>query len=169
MRRIITVLIATILAVVPACEGADEPSDRAQSPGPQPPVEPIGEAEQEIGGFSASLFQFTTQVEDRGGGRGGGYQTASAKLRFVDPRQKPTAIWACSLTVGMPLRTMKLGRISPARAAQIAADVATSASYTVMHSRGSWLRIAFCLGFQDEMNRLFGKDHEGLGARAYAR
>ena len=99
----------------------------------------------------------------------GGYQTASAKLRFVDSRQKPTAIWACSLTVGMPLRTMKFGRVSPARAAQIAADVATSASSTVMHSRGSWLRIAFCLGFQDEMNRIFGADYEGLGARAYAR
>jgi hypothetical protein len=169
MRRLFSVLLATLLATVPACRGVNESSDQAQRSAPEKPVEPIGGAEQEIGGFSASMFQFSTQVEDGGHDQGGGYQTAGAKLRFVDPRQTPTAMWACSVTLGMPLRTKKFGKISPARAAQISADVATSASHTVMHSRGAWLRITFCLAFQDEMNRLFGQDYEGLGARAYAR
>lgn len=94
---------------------------------------------------------------------------AETLLRFVDGRQNPTAIWACKTIVGMPIRTQKFAHVSPARAAEIAADVATRASSAVMHSRPSWLRVAFCTSLQNEMNSEFADSYKGLGARAYIR
>jgi len=114
-----------------------------ETPQQTDPAEPAGDAPQEIGGFSISLFPFKTTVEDDGADVGGGYQEASTTLTFADGRQEPTARWSCSYLIGMPLRTLKFGKMDPVHAALITAQVATNASRTVMHSRSAWLPSAF--------------------------
>lgn len=116
-----------------------------------------------IGSFSASAFKFKKTQEDDG--MGYGWQVAEPTLKFADIRQDPVPTMSCTLNIGMPLRTEKLGKISAEWAAETAAKVATSASSTAMHSKDSWTPAAFCKAFKDEMLRLFKKDYEGLGAR----
>lgn len=116
-----------------------------------------------IGSFSSSLFKFNKTQEDDGVGYG--WQVAEPTLKFVDGRQEPTQVWTCTLNVGMPLRTQKLGKILAQWAAETSAEVATAASSAVMHSRSAWTPAAFCKAFKDEMVTLFKSEHEGLGAR----
>jgi len=118
------------------------------------------------GSFSSSLFTFVTTVQDDGKKEPGGWQEASAPLRFVDARGIIPRIWTCSLTIGMPLRAAAYGQISPVSAAEKSAFVATKASVNVMHRQEEWLTAEFCIAFKDEVNRIFRQDYKGLGARA---
>jgi hypothetical protein len=118
-----------------------------------------------IGGFSPSLFKFAPGVRDDGQDLAAGWQVANAELRFVDTRPVIPRIWSCHVTVGMPLRTAVLGRISPEAAAEMTADIATAASTRVMRSRQEWLSAEFCKAFKNEMNLLFFENHRGLGAK----
>ena len=118
-----------------------------------------------VGAFSPSVFPFTIKVQDDGTGAAGGWQEASALLKFVDTRPLPPRLWSCRITVGMPLRAATHGRISPAFAAGTAASVATEASTKVMHRQPEWMTAEFCVAFVAEMNSLFLKDHRSLGAR----
>ncbi|MEZ4308352.1 MAG: hypothetical protein R3F14_09950 [Polyangiaceae bacterium] len=143
--------------IVPGSGGYGDVPPAPQSTGDSPPG--CGDVQ----GFSSSLFKFkTTQADD---GVGFGWQVAEPTLKFADGRQDPTQYWSCTLNVGMPLRTEKLGKISAEWAAETSSEVATSASSNVMHSKSSWTVAAFCKAFKDEMNRLFKIGHEGLGAR----
>lgn len=65
----------------------------------------------------------------------------------------------------MPLRTEAQGVISAAKAAQMSAAIATSASATVMHSQPDWLPALYCMAFEREMRDLFRKKHKNLGER----
>jgi hypothetical protein len=65
----------------------------------------------------------------------------------------------------MPLRTAAMGRISPASAAEMAAELATEASSEVMHRRPDWMTAEFCEAFKNEMNDLFFSRYTNLGAR----
>jgi hypothetical protein len=116
-------------------------------------------------GFSASNFKFKTTVKDDGEGAGAGWQEASAKLNFVDSRQEPSMSWTCSVVVGMPLRTAERGTISTDWASQRSAEVATTASSTVMHSKDKWEPSAFCRDWGKEMERLLKADKPPVGAR----
>jgi hypothetical protein len=163
-------VIAALLAAATtqACGGIDAPSPESQSSPAQVPVAPIGDAEQEIGGISPSLFPYRTTVEDDGADVGGGYQTVTATLKFADGRQDPPAQWQCTYVFGMPLRTAKFGKIDATHAAVITALVATSASSTVMHRQTAWTPSFFCRAFRDEMNVIFqSAAYKGLGAGVF--
>jgi hypothetical protein len=162
MHRILFALAVAVLAAVPACGGLDESSADPQSSADLPAGEPVDEALQEIGGFSAALFPFKTTIEDDGMDAGGGFQEAKTTLKFTDTRQRPPARWTCSFTVGMPLRTAKYGKIDAIHAAVITARVATLAS-KVMHSRSAWLPVLFCIKFKEKMNETFKDEYKGLG------
>ena len=115
------------------------------------------------GSLSASLFKFKQTQEDDGVGFG--WQEAQPTLKFVDGRQEPAAVWSCTINVGMPLRTVKMGKITADWAAETSAEIATAASSAVMHSKDSWTPAAFCKAFKDQMNAVFGKSFPNLGAR----
>lgn len=169
MRKIVGVVMAALLATgAQACGGVDDPSPESQNGAAQIPADPVGEAEQEIGGFSLSLFPYKTTVEDDGSDIGGGYQAVTTTLSFADSRQTPTARWQCTYLFGMPLRTARFGKMDAIHAASITALVATSASSTVMHRQGAWTPSFFCRAFKDEMNSIFLSPlYKGLGAGVF--
>ncbi len=147
--------------IIPSGVGGygDAPQQRPQGVGPKPP------ACNEIGSYSASLFKFKVDVADDGKDASGGWQVASATVKFVDGRQEPYAEWTCSLTVHMPIRSEFFKTISPEVAAEMTADVLTDASSLTMHSRSSWIQALFCIKLRENMLLMFKKKYDGLGAR----
>lgn len=145
------------------CDGRTGDPDLAE--GSLPGAVPLN-----TGAFSPSLFRFVTTVPDDKKDEAGGYQKASARLRFVDSRNLllPQEWW-CQVDVGMPLRTEHAGRISPEYAAQITADVATEATPRVMQRQSQWMPVAFCIQFGVEMRKLFGEHYSTVGATAKAK
>ncbi|HEX2568355.1 MAG TPA: hypothetical protein VH877_02270 [Polyangia bacterium] len=117
------------------------------------------------GAFSPSLFHFVATVPDDGKDEGGGWQVATARRNFVDIRGLVPETWSCLVRVGMPLRTEHDGRISPERAAQLTADVATAAAPRTMQRETRWMPVDFCIRFGIEMRTLFAKKYETVGAR----
>jgi hypothetical protein len=163
MHRFIAALAVAVLAGAPGCGSLEDSIAGPQSTASPSAGEPVEEAPQEIGGFSAALFPFKTTVEDDGQGLGGGYQVAQTTLKFADTRQSPTMSWTCSFQVGMPLRTASYGKIDAIHAAIFAAEVATLSAGPVMHSRDAWLPALFCSKFKDKMRETFIDDYKGLG------
>ncbi|MEO7330656.1 MAG: hypothetical protein ABI193_18925 [Minicystis sp.] len=137
----------------------DTPPAQPQGVGPQPPIC------NEMGSYSASLFKFATQVADDGKGRGGGWQIASATVKFVDGRQDPPAAWTCNLGVGVVIRSEYYKTISPEYAAEATAEVLTDASSLTMHTKDAWIAALFCSKLKDKMNAVFGEQYPSLGAR----
>jgi hypothetical protein len=119
---------------------------------------------QAAGGFSPSVFNFVSLFND-GTARPGGWQEASALLKFFDGRGLVPLEWVCSIRVGMPLRTRHLGRITPEAAAMMTAEIATLSSTRVMHRQTTWMTAAFCVAFKLDMQFLFDEQHPLLGAR----
>lgn len=146
--------------LIPGSGGFGEAPPEPQATGDSPPPECV-----EIGSYSPSLFKFKTTLADDGTDTGGGYQEATAAVKFVDGRQEPAASWTCSLWVGMPLRTTKHGKISPERAAEFAADALTLAAGATMHSKSSWIQAAFCKKLAENMVKIFAHDSLGASAR----
>lgn len=163
MYRIIVALAAVVLAAAAGCGELEETTTDQPSPAYPSAEEPVNEAEQQIGGFSALSFPFKTTVEDDGTDLGGGYQVAQASLNFADSRQSPTMTWTCSFKVGMPLRTARFGKVDAIHAAVITAEVATLSAGPVMHSRDVWLPVLFCSKFKDKMFETFLTRYNGLG------
>jgi hypothetical protein len=122
---------------------------------PQIVDEQTGEAAEEIGGFSPSLFVFTTVVADDGQGVAGGWQAAIVTLKFKDLPYTPNPkSWQCRIRVELPIRSESNGIILPEYASQISAAKATDASSIVMHSQPEWpLSEMFCRAFADQMRR----------------
>lgn len=117
------------------------------------------------GSFSASLFKFTVDRPDDGKDEGGGWQKATADLRFVDDRSLfSTDVWTCSVTIGMAIRSQKDGVIPPDKAARTSAKVATDASSNVMPTQEKWLPTYFCRKFSDEMGNIFRHEYGSFGA-----
>jgi hypothetical protein len=143
-----------------------EPPKRPQDVPPGSTPEPICNA---IGSYDASLFRFKTIVADDGNDKGGGYQAASANVKFVDGRQDLPVGWSCAVTVQMPLRTKAYGKISPDDAAEMTADVLTLASSVTMHSRSSWIPSLFCIKLAENMIPIFEERYKGVGPRINAR
>src|SRR4051812_30442608 len=89
---------------------------------PQIVDDQTGEAAEEIGGFSPSLFAFTTVVADDKEGVAGGWQEAFTTLKFKDlPGTPNPRSWQCRIRVEMPIRSESNGIILPEYAAQISA------------------------------------------------
>jgi len=142
------------------------PPKQPQDATPGSPPPPICNS---IGSYDASLFRFKTIVADDGNGEAGGYQAASANVKFVDGRQDLPVGWSCALTVQMPLRTKLYGKISPDDAAEMTADVLTEASSFTMHSRSSWIQALFCIKLAENMIPIFEERYKGVGPRINAR
>src|SRR5262245_22722086 len=85
-------------------------------------TEAAGEAGQ---GAYESVFHFVEIVPDDGKDVAGGWQKATAVLKFADWRTSFPIFWRCPIAVGMPIRAALQGRISPRHAAQITAEIAT--------------------------------------------
>ena len=171
-RRIAPAIFVTILIVLPFLPWVrgDALADSIRVPS-SPRLETSSAGSRTppaMGAFAASLFKFKTTLPDDGTDKGGGEQQASATLAFVDSRHDPPPAWICNVTIRMPLRTAKHGKIPAAKASDIAADVTTRASGAVMKARATWQATLFCKAFQDKMNDLFFFDYQGLGGRATA-
>lgn len=122
-----------------------------------------------MGGFSASLFKFKVINKDDPTDVAGGWQEADATVKFADGRQAPVAGWFCTLSIGMPLRTVSRARSAPRGRRRSRAGVATDASGKIMHSKGSWVPAEFCNAWQDKMKELFKeKPYKGIGPRIKA-
>jgi hypothetical protein len=150
-RHLLSWVVAVAIAYVPAAEGATGACAPAS-----------------VAGFSASLFKFAVINKDDGTDAAGGWQEADATIRFTDWRHLFPQIWTCTVRIQVPLRTEKLGEISPSWAARTSADIATQASTTVMHQQSQWVPAAFCNAWRDEMLRLFHLTYKTLGAKVSA-
>lgn len=74
--------------------------------------------------FKASDFPFVTIVADDGTDKGGGWQEAKANLEFIKVIVPIRVIkWKCPIAIGMPLRTEKMGKISPSLAATMSEGI----------------------------------------------
>lgn len=117
-----------------------------------------------VSGFSPSVFKFKTIIPDDGKDEGGGYQAAVATLSYFRWTSILPEQWSCGLTVGMPLRTLANGTVSAAQAATYAADVASTASFTLMSSKPELPQGIFCSKLIYTMRDLFKAKYPGLGA-----
>lgn len=117
-----------------------------------------------VSGFSPSVFKFSTLIPDDGKDGGGGYQVASATLSFFRWTALAPESWTCPVTVGMPIRTVLLGTISPTTAATMTSGVASEASFTVMHTKPELPPGIFCSKLVYTMRSLFNAKYPGLGA-----
>jgi hypothetical protein len=108
-----------------------------------------------------------TTIPDDGKQEGGGWQESNTVLHFSDWRHRwifPKT-WSCEMIIGMPVRAKAYGPISPRRAANITAPIATVASMDVMHSRSDWIAAAYCIALRVRMEQIFVVQHPYLGAR----
>jgi hypothetical protein len=122
--------------------------------------EPTGEAAQPA---YEDTFHFVVDRPDDGKDMAGGWQKATATLKFCEWRGRffPYC-WQCPVVVGMPIRAELQGRIS----ARYAAQVATETSESVMHSRPSWAGQgeAYCLEFRPAMQAMIRGPRYKIGA-----
>lgn len=118
----------------------------------------------EAGGFSPSLFNFLTTIP-YDGSVAGGWQEATATLKFVDARQLLPETWTCTIKVGMPIRPEKYGVLSAAVAASMSAAAATTASTAVMHRKPKWIAVAYCSEFATAVRVTLNATWPNLGAR----
>lgn len=160
-------LAACVQSPEPSIDTADARPTAVATASGSPP-ENVDEARQAI--FDPSIFHFVVVVADDGKEMSGGWQHASAMLKFSDWRH-PFAprFWSCSVGVGMPLRSEVDGRISATQAALITADIATDASIEVMHSQPDWLGEDYCIAFRTKVRQMFGARFPLLGARVTQR
>jgi hypothetical protein len=125
-------------------------------------AEPTGEAAQPA---YESTFHFAVVVPDDGKDEAGGWQKATATLKFGDWRHPFSPnLWQCPIAVGMPLRAKLQGRISPQYAAQITAEITTEATESVMHSRDRWLGEEYCRELYRQMQQMFRGPRYRIGA-----
>jgi hypothetical protein len=125
------VLFLSCVLVGVACVQAPE----AEGAGSTQGTEPTGEARQDA---YENVFHFAVEVKDDGEGPSGGWQSATANLKFSDWRHPLSPyFWTCPIYVGMPVRSALKGRISPELAARLTAAATTETTELLMH-RQSW-------------------------------
>jgi hypothetical protein len=118
-----------------------------------------------VNGFSSSVFKFTTIVPDDGKDEAGGWQAATASLKFYRwTGLFPDLPWTCSVTVGMPLRAAAYGTISHTYAATISAGIASQAGMDLMHVKPKLPPGVFCSKLGPTMQALFKAQYLNLGA-----
>jgi len=133
-KRLVALAMVSVWGALLAASCAEGPTiseaDGAVSPSLEPPSEPgasepIGEARQEAGHtYESKDFPFVVERQDNGLDEGGGWQVARGIFPFGERNWLiPNYLWVCRLEIAMPLRTAKLGRISPSRAALYSAEV----------------------------------------------
>jgi len=114
-------------------------------------AERIGEAAQAA---YEHTFHFVVVVDDDGNDAGGGWQSATATLSFVTWRGILPYYFTCPLEVGMPMRSRVHGRISPAYAARITAEVATDVTDSLEPEQDWQGRgVVFCAELRERMKK----------------
>ena len=114
--------------------------------------------------FTSLEFPFVTTIKDDGTDKGGGYQVAKVNLEFVR-MLIPISItsWWCPFTIGMPLRTEMMGKISPALAASLSEEISVSVARDMDYSLSQGI---FCFQFVDKVDAAFKSKYKQLGASA---
>ncbi|KYF67237.1 hypothetical protein BE15_11325 [Sorangium cellulosum] len=112
--------------------------------------------------FDPSDFNFVTTIKDDGQDEGGGWQEARAKLKFksLNIPHKVTS-WSCAFTIGMPLRTVLMGRIDPSLAASFSEDVTEEVANRMDYELPPGI---FCEKFILAARAAFKSKYKGLGA-----
>jgi hypothetical protein len=151
-----SILVAACAAPVePETDTLGELAERWPATSGVQDAEPTGEAQQElpIVSFSRSDFPFVTIVEDDGTGKAGGWQLARPSLSFTHV-VFPTRIsrWQCTFTLEMPIRTEKMGRFSPRRAADVSAKIANDVGRRMDYKLPEGI---FCTTFISNMDKTF--------------
>jgi len=118
-----------------------------------------------VNGFSPAAFKFYTTIPDDGTGKGGGWQVATGTLKFFRWTTLVPESWQCTLTVGMPLRTMLNGVVTPSTAATITADVATTSAHKVADETPDLPQGIFCISLKNMMTAVFQAEYPSYGAK----
>jgi hypothetical protein len=116
--------------------------------------------------FYPSDFPFVTTVKDDGKDGGGGYQVAKVNLHFtraVIPMSIVT--WWCPFTIGMPLRTKKMGKIPASLAADLSVEI-TEGVARDPETDYSLPQGIFCSQFIPNVHAAFKSKYPFLGASA---
>ena len=111
--------------------------------------------------FSPSEFPFVTIVPDDGTGLAGGWQAAKANLEFIKKRRSGSSTWICPLTIEMPLRPEKMGKISASLAASMSVNVTEEAAYGMDFNLPPGI---FCDTFRTKVLATFKSMYPNLGA-----
>ncbi|MRG94004.1 hypothetical protein [Polyangium spumosum] len=114
--------------------------------------------------FKPSDFPFVTTVHHDGPGPGG-YQQAKCNLEFYDFREEGAKQWHCPFTIGMPLRTEHMGKISAIRAANLSVEI-TEAVAADRETNFELPSGIFCEKFIINVNKAFKETYPYLGASA---
>jgi hypothetical protein len=160
-----TILTASCLQS-PTTYPEDDPGEAQASKG----VEPIGEAQQEAGGkaYESKDFPFVELLKDDGEGKGGGWQTADKTFSFLEANWFiPNYFWQCHIRIGMPIRSVKDGRVTPSRAALYSTEIANAVVDPLLDSRATWRNqgAVFCDELQDALQAMFKRRYPRVGAR----
>jgi hypothetical protein len=116
--------------------------------------------------FAPSEFPFVTTIQDDGTGKAGGYQVAKVNLEFkrILIRIPPSVrTWYCPFTIGMPLRTEFMGKISASLAASLSVEITEGVA------RGMDFELPpgiFCEIFVPEVRAAFKSKYPLSGATA---
>jgi hypothetical protein len=111
--------------------------------------------------FPPSDFPFVTTIPDDGTGPSGGWQVAKANLEFIDIHNLSGKRWYCAFTIGMPLRTEFMGKISASRAANISVEVTEAVAGGMDYKLPQGI---FCSNFIDKLEPAFKSAYPKLGA-----
>jgi hypothetical protein len=88
-----------------------------------------GPSAPQIGSYSPSIFKFITTIPDDGTDEAGGWQEAKVSLFVKRTYALTVESFTCpQITIGTPLRNSSQGKISPERAAEASAEIATYVS-----------------------------------------
>lgn len=127
--------------------------------------EPTNEASQAA---YENIFKFVQTIKDDGEGKGGGWQEATANLKFLEWRRTFLPIfWDCPIKVGMPVRAQFHGYISGRSATQMTAAATTDATDDLMVSRPTWAGATteHCKQLREEIRVRLDPPGRRLGAR----
>jgi hypothetical protein len=114
--------------------------------------------------FTSLEFPFVTTIPDDGTDKGGGYQEAKVNLEFVNIHI-PTSIvsWWCPFTIGMPLRTAGMGKVSATLAASLSGEITVGVARDMDFDLPQGI---FCFQFVDKVNTAFTLKYPSLKASA---
>ncbi|MFS8072045.1 MAG: hypothetical protein ACMG6S_37220 [Byssovorax sp.] len=114
--------------------------------------------------FDTLEFPFVTKIKDDGTDKGGGYQEAKVNLEFVR-MLIPISItsWWCPFTIGMPLRTEGMGKISATLAASLSSEITVGVARDMDYDLTQGI---FCWQFVEKVNAAFILKYPSLKASA---
>jgi hypothetical protein len=113
--------------------------------------------------FTSLEFPFVTTIKDKGTGLAGGWQEAKVNLEFVR-MLIPISItkWWCPFTIGVPIRTEMMGRISASLAASISEEITVGVARDMDYDLSQGV---FCWQYVEKVKAAFDFKYQQLGAK----